>query len=51
MFDATLASFFYENAFSFNFADSPSLAAVINECVEFRKNTILGADTKLQNDA
>ena len=35
MLDATLASFFYENALSFNVADSPSLAAVINECIEF----------------
>ena len=35
MLVATLASFFYENALSFNVADSPSLAAVINECIEF----------------
>ena len=32
---ATLGSFFYENALSFNVADSPSLAAVINEYIEF----------------
>ena len=35
MLDATLAIFFYQNALSFNVADSPSLAAVINECIEF----------------
>lgn len=35
MLDATIASFFYENALSFNVADSPSLAAVIDQCIEF----------------
>jgi hypothetical protein len=35
MIDATIASFFYENALSFNVADSPSFTAVINQCIEF----------------
>ena len=33
--DSTIANFFYENALSFNVADTPSLAAVVEECIEF----------------
>ena len=35
MLDATIASFFYENALLFYVADSPSLVVVINVCIEF----------------
>ena len=34
MLDTTIASFFYDNALLSNVADSPSLAAVTNECIE-----------------
>ena len=33
--DSTIANFFYENALSFNVADTQSLAAVAEECIEF----------------
>lgn len=33
--DSTIANFFYENALSFNVADTQSLAAVVEECIEF----------------
>ena len=35
MLDTTIANFFYENALPFNIADSPSLAAVVDQCIEF----------------
>jgi hypothetical protein len=30
-----LLASFYENALPFNIADSPSLAAVVDQCIEF----------------
>ena len=35
MLDTTIANFFHENALQFNIADSPSLAAVVDQCIEF----------------
>ena len=35
MLDTTFANFFYENALPFNIADLPSLAAVVDQCIEF----------------
>ena len=35
MLDTTIANFFYENALSFNVADSQSFAAVVEQCIEF----------------
>ena len=35
MLYAAIASFFYENALSFNVVDSPSFTAVINHCIDF----------------
>ena len=33
--DSTIANYFYDNVLAFNVADSPSLAAVIDLCLEF----------------
>jgi hypothetical protein len=33
--DTTNASFFYENALSFTVADSPSFAAMVDQCIQF----------------
>jgi hypothetical protein len=33
--DSTIASFIYENALSFNVADSPSFTAMVDQCIEF----------------
>jgi hypothetical protein len=33
--DSTIASFIHENALSFNVADSPSFAAVVDQCIQF----------------
>ena len=35
MLDSSIANFFYENALSFNVADSQSFAAVVEQCIEF----------------
>ena len=35
MLDTTIANFFYENALPFNIADSPSLATLVDQCIEF----------------
>ena len=50
MLDTTIANFFHENALQFNIADSPSLAAVVDQCIEFGQQHP-GANIKLQIDA
>ena len=37
--DFTIASFFYENNFAFNIADSPSFAALVDQCQPDRMHT------------
>ena len=37
--DPTIASFFYENAFAFNVADSPSFVSLVDQCQPYSMDT------------